>query len=133
MANRIILRNGTASEWSTHNPVLEEGEVGLELDTGKMKIGDGTSSWHALNYANDDICASYGSQKDDNGVYKVIEYYRPDDTLYMKSTLSNPNSDEHYQTMTWQYYNGAGTSIVRTLTWTITYDDDGGIISKVVV
>lgn len=50
LTTRIILRNDTANNWTTNNPVLMKGEIGLETDTGKYKIGDGTSNWQALQY-----------------------------------------------------------------------------------
>ena len=39
MAVRIQLRRDTASNWSTNNPILRPGEVGIETDTLKIKIG----------------------------------------------------------------------------------------------
>ena len=51
MAIKVQLRRGTATQWSTTNPLLAEGELGLELDTGKFKIGNGTQNWNALVYA----------------------------------------------------------------------------------
>lgn len=50
MPVRLILRNGTASQWTTSNPVLAEGEMGVETDTNKFKIGDGAIAWNALPY-----------------------------------------------------------------------------------
>ena len=50
LTSRIILRNDTANNWTTNNPVLLKGEIGLETDTGKYKIGNGTSNWQALQY-----------------------------------------------------------------------------------
>ena len=50
---RIQVRRGTASQWTSANPVLEAGEMGLETDTKYIKFGDGTSAWSALGYAND--------------------------------------------------------------------------------
>ena len=47
---RILLRNDVATAWSTANPVLMKGEIGIETDTNKFKIGDGTSAWSALSY-----------------------------------------------------------------------------------
>ena len=44
------LRRGNAAEWTTDNPVLKAGEPGVELDTGKLKIGDGIKTWTALGY-----------------------------------------------------------------------------------
>lgn len=46
----IQFRRDTAATWSSVNPTLAEGEVGLELDTGKIKIGNGSSSWANLTY-----------------------------------------------------------------------------------
>ena len=44
-------RRDTASNWSTENPVLLDGEIGIETDTLKAKIGDGTTAWNSLSYA----------------------------------------------------------------------------------
>lgn len=51
MATQIQLRRGTASAWTTANPVLAVGEMGLETDTGKFKVGNGSSTWTALVYS----------------------------------------------------------------------------------
>ena len=59
---KIVLRNSTASEWATVNPVLLLGELGLETDTGKFKFGDGLKAWKELAY--------YGA---DNAVAKHYE------------------------------------------------------------
>jgi hypothetical protein len=50
MATQIQLRRGTAAQWTTANPVLANGEPGLETDTGKWKFGNGSSNWAALSY-----------------------------------------------------------------------------------
>lgn len=52
MATKVQFRRGTAAAWTAANPVLSEGELGLELDTDLMKIGDGATAWNALAYAN---------------------------------------------------------------------------------
>ena len=48
---RIQVRREPASEWTTSNPVLSQGEFGLETDSGRFKIGDGIRSWSTLPYA----------------------------------------------------------------------------------
>ena len=50
MANRIQLRRGGAQEWANANPTLAQGEIGIELDTGRIKIGDGVTAWNTLRY-----------------------------------------------------------------------------------
>jgi hypothetical protein len=47
----IQFRRGTASQWTTTNPTLAAGELGFEIDTGKFKIGTGSTTWTALAYA----------------------------------------------------------------------------------
>lgn len=48
---RIQVRRGLASEWTTANPVLAAGEMGVETNTNKFKFGNGSSTWTALSYA----------------------------------------------------------------------------------
>lgn len=43
-------RQGTAAEWALENPTLLVGEFGVESDTGKAKLGDGTTAWNDLGY-----------------------------------------------------------------------------------
>ena len=50
MATRMQQRRGTASQWTSANPVLNAGEMGWESDTNKFKIGDGTNHWNDLDY-----------------------------------------------------------------------------------
>jgi hypothetical protein len=44
-------RRGTASQWTSANPVLAAGEMALETDTRQLKFGDGTTTWTSLPYA----------------------------------------------------------------------------------
>lgn len=50
MAIQIQLRRGDAADWTSTNPILAEGEVGVEIDTSKLKIGNGTNNWNTLPY-----------------------------------------------------------------------------------
>jgi len=50
MAVQIQLRRGTASAWTAANPLLADGEMGIESDTAKFKIGDGVTYWTSLAY-----------------------------------------------------------------------------------
>lgn len=46
----IQLRRGSSADWTAANPVLSQGEVGVEIDTNKFKIGDGSLTWNSLPY-----------------------------------------------------------------------------------
>lgn len=50
MAIQIQLRRGDAADWTSTNPILAEGEVGVEIDTLKLKVGNGTDNWNTLPY-----------------------------------------------------------------------------------
>ena len=52
MAVVIQFRHDDAAVWTAENPILAEGEVGAELDTGEFKIGNGVTAWNSLPYAN---------------------------------------------------------------------------------
>ena len=50
VVTQIQVRRGTASQWTSANPTLASGEWGYETDTGKVKIGDGTTAWNSEPY-----------------------------------------------------------------------------------
>ena len=50
MASIIQFRRDTASNWTSNNPTLASGELGIESDTGQYKIGDGTTAWSSISY-----------------------------------------------------------------------------------
>lgn len=50
MATLIQFRRDTSVNWASVNPVLAQGELGLETDTAKYKIGDGATAWNSLPY-----------------------------------------------------------------------------------
>jgi len=58
MAVRQQQRRGTASQWTSANPILAAAEIGFEIDTNKFKIGDGTNRWADLVYFTADAAAA---------------------------------------------------------------------------
>lgn len=56
MTTAILIRRDTASNWTSNDPTLAAGELGLETDTASIKIGDGSTAWSELPY-------SFGSAK----------------------------------------------------------------------
>lgn len=51
MAVQIQFRRDTAANWASANPVLAAGEMGVETDTRKYKLGDGATAWSSLAYS----------------------------------------------------------------------------------
>lgn len=71
------------------------------------------------------------TNKDANGIFTTVEYRRKsDNTLYQKSILSGGTSP-NYSTRTITYYGTDGTTIVKTETFSISYDADDDFISEV--
>ena len=50
MASIIQIRRDTASNWTSANPTLAQGELGIETDTLKVKAGTGSGNWASLSY-----------------------------------------------------------------------------------
>lgn len=71
---RIQVRRGTASQWTSVNPILAAGEMGVESDTNLFKFGNGTSTWTALAYANNsDVAIAEISQDAINNALSLGE------------------------------------------------------------
>lgn len=51
MTARMQQRRDTAANWTSSNPTLADGEIGIESDTQKMKVGTGSTAWTSLAYA----------------------------------------------------------------------------------
>lgn len=95
MDNRILdskiqIRNDTAANWKAANPVLLKGEVGIEIDTRKMKVGDGISQWTALKYISDDIVIANTNPTDTDTDHDVGEFWvnQAEKTLYVLISTS---------------------------------------------
>lgn len=82
---RYALRRGTAKAWSDANPILNEGEPGIELDTRKVKYGDGVTAWNDLQYA--------GAELDENAVEELISANRDHLYKYTRTDLSQSDAD----------------------------------------
>jgi hypothetical protein len=118
MAVQIQIRNGTASAWTSANPTLAVGEMGAETDTGRFKIGTGSTAWNSLGY-------SLGVAS--KGTYSgATQYYVNDIVLYNGSSyicilasLGNLPTNGTYWNLLVQA--GAVSSVAQTFT--------GGIVS----
>jgi hypothetical protein len=52
MKTKIQIRRDTAANWASNNPILSAGEFGLESDTQKIKVGNGSTNWASRPYIN---------------------------------------------------------------------------------
>ena len=68
---RFKLRNDTAADWTAANPVLLQGEIGVETDTRRYKIGDGTTAWSSLSYYIEGVLARGQASKTTSGTIAI--------------------------------------------------------------
>ena len=78
---RLISRSDTAANWTSNNPVLLRGEIGVEIDTRKIKIGDGSTVWTSLLYAN--------SRPEDGDMKKSVYDVNNDGIVDVAAKVSN--------------------------------------------
>lgn len=86
----------TSTNWTTNNIVLLAGEIGIESDTNKFKVGNGTSTWNELDYAGGSEIPLYsttGQNTDGAMTQKAV-------TDAIPTTLSDLNEDSSHRTVT---------------------------------
>ena len=91
---RIQLKHGLAASWTEKNPVLLAGEMGIETDTLKMKVGDGTTNWSDLGYLGadaNDILAIINENRDSCTTVEVAKGQSDTEAL---ATISNPKNGD---------------------------------------
>ena len=95
MAQIIQLRRDYSSNWTNANPVLAQGEIGVQLDDYKQKIGNGVSSWNDLTF----MSAATGG----GGDWSISSVTGPSilitsgsvNTLYQPSFLTTAAASDH--------------------------------------
>ena len=86
---RFIIRNDTASNWKSANPVLLKGEMGIETDTRKFKFGDGTTQYNSLPYVGyQAVTGAVAPTASDSG-YEVGTVYVDTATDYVYFLVDN--------------------------------------------
>ena len=81
---RLLIRRDTAANWTAENPTLAAGELGGETDTGKVKLGNGSTAWNSLPYQGGVISV--------NGQTGVVTGLAPLASPTFTGTVTLPNS-----------------------------------------
>ena len=127
MVVRIQLRHDTAQNWTNANPILLSGEVGIETDTDRLKIGTG-NSWNDTNYYDKQYVHTQGAEeiygektfRDDIkvGIDDTIEG-RANVDIFGNLTVSGEIDGVAYRA----YEDGEGNNIIDTYQKKITGND----------
>lgn len=130
MAIQLQNRRGTASQWTSSNPTLAAGEIGYESDTGKFKIGNGSTTWAQLSYA-----GGIDSLSRAGGTTTVSENLSVSGNLTVLGTTTTINSTEVnvqnafvFEGTTADAYETTLTVVDPTADRTITLPDSSGTV-----
>ena len=81
MASIIQIRRDTSANWTSANPVLAQGELGVETNTSKIKIGDGSTAWSSLGYL-----INTGGYLSSSDIGTTVQAYDADLTAFAAKT-----------------------------------------------
>lgn len=93
---RVCHAYATSAQWSNANPVLMSGEMGVESDTQKYKIGDGVTKWSNLSYASGVSIDTTLSASSTNPVQNKVINKEFESLTLTSGMLSIPSSSKAY-------------------------------------
>ena len=86
----VQLKGGTAAALTAANPLLAQREIAVEVDTGKIKVGNGSNYWNDLPYSG----SSFNWPSSDNNVYVIKNASFVQAVLVDKPSSWNPSIDD---------------------------------------
>lgn len=102
----VLLRRDSAAQWTSLNPVLKSGEIGLETDTSLFKIGDGKSSWSFLSYVTGSLslaavknCIVQGVATITNGHTETLNNWFENSIPFVEVSLPTTQADTNYDVL----------------------------------
>lgn len=137
LVGTIQERKDTAANWTSANPVLLDGEYGLETDTKKRKLGDGVTAWTSLAYYSDPLAEQLANKGQANGYAplngssQIPQQYLPsfvDDVLEFANLAAFPGAGEtgkiYVAVDTGRQYRWSGSAYVAITNGFIASTDD---------
>lgn len=84
MSDRVQFRRDTKARWAAVNPILTEGEIGLEMDTKNIKMGDGIHAWNELEYGVgiENITSEFGTSENLAASQKLVTHTKEVADIY---------------------------------------------------
>lgn len=93
LKTKIKIRHDSAQNWTAANPVLLEGEIGIEVAAtaakNRIKIGDGVKTWNELEYSFDFASLEQGGQ-----VYTLTKDSLSTADTALLETIKNPKNGD---------------------------------------
>lgn len=101
--------------------------LGMNVPAGS-KLTDTIYDDSELKYSE---LSSTATNMDSEGIYVNTEWRRKDNTIYAKSTLLGTSPT--YNQIKIDYYNNLGATIIKSITWGLTYDGNDFVYKKDVI
>lgn len=137
LVGTIQERKDTSANWTSANPVLLDGEYGLETDTKKRKLGDGVTAWTSLAYYSDPLAEQVANKGQANGYAplngssQIPQQYLPsfvDDVLEFANLAAFPGAGEtgkiYVAIDTGRQYRWSGSAYIQITNGLIASTDD---------
>ena len=133
MAVQIQTRNGTAAQWTSANPTLMVGEIGAETDTGRFKIGNGSTAWNSLTYAASAKWQGAYSAGTAYVVNDVVSYNNSSYICILNSTGNLPTNATYWSLLALAGTNGTNGTNGTSFIWQGAYNGATAYVANDVV
>jgi hypothetical protein len=133
MAVQIQTRNGTAAQWTSANPTLMVGEIGAETDTGRFKIGNGSTAWNSLTYAASAKWQGAYSAGTAYVVNDVVSYNNSSYICILNSTGNLPTNTTYWSLLALAGTNGTNGTNGTSFIWRGAYNGATAYVANDVV
>jgi hypothetical protein len=133
MAVQIQTRNGTAAQWTSANPTLMAGEIGAETDTGRFKIGNGSTAWNSLTYAASAKWQGAYSAGTAYVVNDVVSYNNSSYICILNSTGNLPTNATYWSLLALAGTNGTNGTNGTSFIWQGAYNGATAYVANDVV
>ena len=133
MAVQIQTRNGTAAQWTSANPTLMVGEIGAETDTGRFKIGNGSTAWNSLAYAASAKWLGAYSAGTAYVVNDVVSYNNSSYICILNSTGNLPTNATYWSLLAQAGTNGTNGTNGTSFIWRGAYSGATAYVANDVV
>ena len=132
MPVQIQMRRGTTSQWSTANPTLAAGEVGVDTTLTKFKVGNGSTAWNSLGYASFTFQGAYagGTTYYPND---VVTYNGSSYICILQSTGNLPTNSTYFTLLAQAGTNGTNGTNGTSFIWRGAYSGATAYVANDVV
>jgi hypothetical protein len=132
MPVQIQMRRGTTAQWSTANPTLAAGEVGVDTTLTKFKVGNGSTVWNSLGYASLTFQGAYagGTTYYPND---VVTYNGSSYICILQSTGNLPTNTTYFTLLAQAGTNGTNGTNGTSFIWRGAYSGATAYVANDVV